>query len=307
MKLIIDTDPGIDDAMAYFYAHAHPDIDLVALTTVFGNVTTDDATRNALWLTQMSKARTEVYQGSDKPLQIVPNRPSDHVHGPHGFGDVQTDMTEPPEPAGDAVDFLLRMARENPGVFTICAIGPLTNIAKAVTADPDFIGNLKRLVIMGGSLDAGGNITPHAEANFWNDPHAADIVLNAPGGGEVVVVGLDVTTKIAFVPQDFADLANAAPETGAFLQQIGDFYMRFYQTVSGKLHCYLHDPAAVVACDTPAHFSVKDVRLGVVTSGEAVGQMVRRSDGEGRLCKVCIDVDAQAVVDQFKQYTALNP
>uniref|UniRef100_A0AAN0M9V0 Nucleoside hydrolase n=1 Tax=Yoonia rhodophyticola TaxID=3137370 RepID=A0AAN0M9V0_9RHOB len=98
MKLIIDTDPGIDDAMAYFYAHAHPDIDLVALTTVFGNVTTDDATRNALWLTQMSKARTEVYQGSDKPLQIVPNRPSDHVHGPHGFGDVQTDMTEPPNP-----------------------------------------------------------------------------------------------------------------------------------------------------------------------------------------------------------------
>ena len=98
MKMIIDTDPGVDDAMAYFYAHAHPDIDLLALTTIFGNVYIADAVRNALWLTESSQAQTEVYEGAAKPLTISPNAPSDYVHGKRGFGEVE--IEEPTRKAG---------------------------------------------------------------------------------------------------------------------------------------------------------------------------------------------------------------
>jgi inosine-uridine nucleoside N-ribohydrolase len=306
MKLIIDTDPGVDDAMTYFYAHAAPEMELLALTTIFGNVTIDDAVRNALWLTEFSGSTATVHRGDAKPLAMVPNHHSDHVHGKRGFGDYEIADPARAEHAEDAVSYLVRMAATHAGELTVCAIGPLTNIAKAVQADPMFIENLKQLVIMGGSLDAGGNVTPHAEANFWNDPHAADIVLNAPGGGRVVIVGLDVTTQITFDPAKFDELAIAAPKTGDFLRQIGQFYMRFYESVTGTYHCFLHDPAALIACEDNAPFRTEAHRLSVVTEGEEIGKMACRS-GDGRACYVCMGVDVQAVVDRYVDVVGLNP
>ncbi len=305
MQLILDTDPGVDDAMTYFYAHAHAGIDLRAMTTVFGNVTVETATRNALWLAHATGAGTRVHQGSDAPLSIAPNRPSDYVHGPNGFGDVELgDFSATPE-VEEAASYLVRAAAGAPGQLTLCAIGPLTNVARAVQLDPDFVGNLKQLVIMGGSLDAGGNVTSHAEANFWNDPHAADIVLNAPGGGRVVIVGLDVTTQIAFGASDFDALAQAAPRAGDFLRRIGQFYMRFYESVTGSYLCYLHDPAALIACELPDHFTMETTPLAVITEGEEIGKMVRR-EGAGRLCEVCMQVDAAAVLARYKEIVSLN-
>lgn len=304
MKLIIDTDPGIDDAMAYFYAHAAPDIDLVALTTVFGNVTTSDATRNALWLTEYSNAKTSVYRGASAPLMISPNAPSDYVHGAHGFGDVEIGEPGRVAEAEEASDYLVRVAREAPGTLTVCAIGPLTNIARAIQKDPDFVSNLKQLVIMGGSLEAGGNVTAFAEANFWNDPHAADIVVNAPGSGKIVIVGLDVTTQIEFLANDFADLAKLAPETGGFLNKIGQFYMNFYKTRTGRMSCHMHDPSAVIASIKPHYFNMEKAALRVETQGERIGMLARTAGDSNRECHVCLGVDSSVLLADYKQMLA---
>ena len=172
-KLIIDTDPGIDDAMAIFYAAAAPDIELLGLTTIFGNVTTKMATRNALRLLESADLDLPVAHGAEKPLVLPPFEPSAHVHGDEGFGDIPAAEPKGQAVAEDAADFLIRMAREHKGELVLCPVGPLTNIALAVQRDPEFVKNCKRIVIMGGSLEAGGNITPHAEANIYHDPHAA--------------------------------------------------------------------------------------------------------------------------------------
>lgn len=305
MKMIIDTDPGVDDAMAYYYAHAHPDIDLLALTTIFGNVHVADATRNALWLTENSQARTHVYQGAEKPLTITPNPPSDYVHGKRGFGDVE--IHDPNRQAGtrSAADYLVETAQQYPGEITLCAIGPLTNVALAVQKDAQFLSNLKQLVIMGGALDVPGNINAYAEANFWNDPHAANIVMTAEGRANVIVVGLDITNMIAFTPQDFDRLAKLSPKAGGFLKDIGAFYLSFYESRSGRRACSLHDPSAVIACLHPEVFDITSTPSEVVTRGDALGQLLRRK--HGRQSHIAIGGDAEVIKAEFLRITGLNP
>lgn len=308
MKLIIDTDPGVDDAMAFYYAHAHPDIDLLALTTVFGNVTISDATRNALWLTQNAQASTKVYQGAASPLSIPPNPPSDFVHGPRGFGTVDIPDPEGHAQAESAVDYLVGIARKYPGEITVCAIGPLTNIALAVQKDAGFISNLKQLVIMGGVLRAKGNVSDVAEANFWNDPHAANIVLTAPGAGHIITVGLDITDKIAFTAADFHHLAQSSPQAGGFLKAIGAFYLSFYESRSGVAECSLHDPSAVIACLHPEFFKIETHPVAVTTSGKAIGQMhITADESKPRKSHICVGGDIQMIKGHFIKITQLNP
>jgi len=307
MKLIIDTDPGVDDAMGFYYAHAHPDIELLALTTIFGNVTIEDATRNALWLTESVAASTQVYQGADKPLSIPPNPPSDFVHGPRGFGTVNITDPKGRAQAESAADYLVNIARQHPGSITVCAIGPLTNIALAVQKDPQFISNLHQLVIMGGVLRAKGNVSEVAEANFWNDPHAAHIVLTAPGSGDIITVGLDVTDKIAFTAADFDDLAKNSPKAGGFLKAIGAFYLSFYESRSGRAECSLHDPSAIIACLHPEYFDIETHRVAVATSGEAIGQMYITAKPQlTRPSHICVGGDVQVIKNNFIEITSLN-
>ncbi len=299
MKLILDTDPGIDDAMAYLYAHGSPDIDLIGVTTIYGNVTIKDATQNALWLNDFCGGAAETYEGASAPLTIALNDPADFVHGPHGFGDVGIEPVAATAGAMAADEYLVKAAREMPGELTVCAVGPLTNIALAVQRDPDFVSNLKQLVIMGGALDVAGNVGDWAEANFWNDPHAADIVLNAPGAGRIVVVGLDVTSQVEFLEADFDALAKASPKSGGFLREAAQFYMRFYSEKLGKMGCHMHDPSALIACVRPDLFEMSEVACEIVTEGEAIGDM-RRRGGDGRRVHVCLGVKAEAVLDEFR-------
>lgn len=296
LKIIIDTDPGIDDAMAIFYAYLHPEIEVLGLTTVFGNVTVDIATRNALVLTELAKQNTPVAKGAAKPLVQSPNGVSDHVHGAEGFGNMPPRTPIDQAVNETAAEFICRVINENPGEIVLCPIGPLTNIALALELDPSIAQKTKSVVIMGGGI-ARGNVTEYAEANIWNDPHAADAVFAADW--DVVMVGLDVTHQVACGTADFNRGASAAPVLGGFLSEATEFYLTFYESVYGKPECHLHDPTAVIAITDPQLFTIENHALEVILDGERIGQTAHSEKRGRRPVRVCMGVDAVAVKELF--------
>ena len=304
-KIIIDTDPGIDDAMAIFYAAAAPDIELLGLTTIFGNVTTKTATRNALRLLEAAGLDLPVAHGAEAPLVLPPFTPSAHVHGDEGFGDIPAATPKGQEIDEDAADFLCRMAREHKGELVVCPIGPLTNIAIALQRDPEFAKNVARIVIMGGSLNEGGNITPHAEANIYHDPHAADVIFASDA--KVELVGLDVTHRILCTKEDFSAIAGQSPDLGGMLQEMSVFYLHFYETVGKFDGCSLHDPAAVIACSHPELFEKRPTPLRVSCEGDTSGATLADPDGGRTPVDVCMSVQSDAVKSLFLQRLALLP
>ena len=297
IKLIIDTDPGIDDAMAIFYAAAAPDIDLLGLTTIFGNVTTKMATRNALRLLDwLNVTGVPVAEGMPQPRQLPPFPPTAIVHGTEGFGDIPGAQPRGEKTDESAPEFLSRMAREHKGELVICPIGPLTNIAAALDLDPDFASNVARIVLMGGSLEEGGNINAHAEANIYHDPHAAEEVFSSDAN--VTMVGLDVTHRILCTSDDFNAIEAAAPRLGKMINQMSRFYLHFYTTVGKRDGCSLHDPAAVIACTHPELFTARPVPITVSCDGETSGATQPAQD-ERSPTDVLMAVNAPAVKQQF--------
>lgn len=296
MKLILDTDPGVDDALAIAYAAAHPDIDLIALTSVFGNVALETATRNALWLSHLSGAGVPVHAGAAGPLDGTAPRHVPHIHGEHGLGLTRAPAPRIPAETEPAAAFLTRMAAEHPGEITLCAVGPLTNVARAITLDPGFLPNLARLIIMGGSLHAGGNVTPHAEANFHSDPEAADIVLRDPAARQITIIGLDVTTRVIATADQFRGLPPGP--MNALLQQATDFYMAFHHQQGGMPLCFMHDPAAVIHAVHPELFGTEAHRMEVVLQGPERGAM-RPSQTATTPCHVATRVQDEAVNAAF--------
>jgi inosine-uridine nucleoside N-ribohydrolase len=297
VKMIIDTDPGIDDAMAIFYAAAAPDIELLGLTSVFGNVTIEQATRNALRLLEWTGFdAVPVAQGAHKPRALPAFPPSHNVHGDEGFGTLPAHTPKARALDETAAQFLVRMAREHKGELVICPIGPLTNIAAALDLDPDFGRNVARIVLMGGSLEEGGNITPHAEANIYHDPHAAESVFAS--GANITMVGLDVTHRILCTADDFNALEAAAPRLGGMINDMSRFYLHFYITVGKHEGCSLHDPAAVIACTHPALFTPRAEAITVSCEGETSGATLLAQDGRST-SSVLMAVDANAVKQQF--------
>ncbi|MBT0958204.1 nucleoside hydrolase [Alphaproteobacteria bacterium KMM 3653] len=296
VKMIIDTDPGIDDAMAIFYAVAAPEVEVVALTSIFGNVHTAQATRNALYLAGFAGLDVPVAQGAELPLGGQAIYPSYNVHGAEGLG------TRPaPEVQGEPVSetaamLMTRMAAEAPGEITLCALGPLTNVAAALRLDPAFARNIARIVVMGGSIDAGGNKTPHAEANIVNDPEAAAEVFAS--GAPVVMVGLDVTHRITCSGADFSAMAGEAPLHGGLLQDLAQFYIAFTESRGKFDGCYLHDPAAVIACTHPELFDTVEAAVDVELTGEARGRThtaPRRSTPVIEVCKGVASSDVKSL------------
>lgn len=302
MKIIIDTDPGVDDAMAIFYGHASEEIEIVGLTTVFGNVHVAQATRNALYLTEVLGIDIPVARGAERPYDFPEFKPSTHVHGPEGFGDVIDIPTTLDPVAESAAAFLVRQARTHKGELVICAIAPLTNIADAIRLDPAFVTNVAKIVIMGGAVDCAGNVTQHAEANIYHDPHAAAEVLSS--GAEIILVGLDVTLKTLCNSDDFEVIARSAPKTGGFLRDVGAFYLNFYKEIDGRDGCGLHDSTALIACTHPELFTMDNTGLSVVLNGHEFGSTVR--DLSKPKLSVCVDIDADAVKRLFMERVMKN-
>lgn len=296
-KIIIDTDPGIDDAMAIHLAFAHPDIEVVGLTSVFGNVHVPVATRNALALVEMAGVKCPVAQGAAEPLVQPLNPPAYFVHGDSGFGTFQpTEPTRAADPR-DAAQFIVDMVNADPGNIVLCPVGPLTNIALALRLDPSIRTKVANVVIMGGALDRAGNIPEAhvAEANVWNDPHAAAEVFSADW--PMTMIGLDVTEISRCTPEHFAALAESAPVIGGFLDQAVQFYFEWHRKKAVLDGCFLHDPSAVLATVQPDLFTYVDTPLSVTLQGDEIGRTVRAPDGP--VVRVATGVDNAAVVSRF--------
>ena len=301
-KIIIDTDPGIDDAMAIHMAFADPRLDVLGLTTIFGNVTIDIATRNALVLAEMAAYDTVVSKGMPVPRRRPLEPPADFVHGGEGFGDVP-----PITPLGapvteNAARYLCETCAAHPGEVIICAVGPLTNLAAAIDYDPAIVENVKAVVIMGGSAAPHGNVTTVAEANIWNDPDAAECVFAA--SWPVTMVGLDVTEKAQCMPADFAELARQAPDIGGFLDAATQFYFDFHENKTNIRSCFMHDPSAILAITDPDYFDFERIALKVICDGDEIGRTLPVNDANRPMIQVAMQVNAKAVRDKFIQLVA---
>lgn len=307
-KIILDTDPGIDDVFAILFAQAHPAIELKAITTVYGNVTIENATHNALYLKQKYQLQADVVTGASKPIVRSPLGPTVVVHGEGGFGDVmvpsEVEGQADPRPA---YQYIIDTVKAEPGEITLVAIGPLTNLALALQADPKIVDLVKQVVIMGGAFgenNHSGNVTPFAEANIHDDPHAADMVLTA--SWPVVVIGLDVTEQSFFTREYLDKLRDDAGEVGQFIWDISRFYLRFYSEKVGLEACHVHDPSAIAYVINPALFTLREGPIRVVTDGVAEGMTIQKLDSRVYLHDEWMSKPSQKVGVAVKNFELLE-
>jgi purine nucleosidase len=305
-RMILDTDPGIDDAMAILLALKRPGIRLEALTTVFGNTDVDTATANALRILELAgRSDIPVARGARRSLLRPFVKAADHVHGRNGLGDI--DLPEPhAQPVAEtASDLIIRMARENPERITLCAVGPITNVAVALTRSPEIAGLLKEIVVMGSTIfhpGIQGIPTPMADANFWNDPEAAQIVLRS--GAKITLVGMDVTMQVLLTAQMSEAIARDGGHVGKTLTEIAKFYVSSYATMyPGIAGCGMHDPLAVAIAEDRSLVKTErmcvDIELaGTLTRGMTVADRRRTAVGRQN-AEVCLGVDIERFSDLF--------
>ncbi|MFF8766557.1 nucleoside hydrolase [Nocardiopsis dassonvillei] len=295
MRVFVDCDPGIDDAVALAYLAARPEVEIVGVGAVFGNNSVDVTADNALRLLELyGRPDVPVAVGAARPL-VQPPKLAAHVHGGNGLGDVEL-----PEPAGrpvpeTAAGLLVRLARENPGEIDVLAVGPLTNLAIALALEPELPRLVRRLVVMGGAVRVAGNVSSHAEANISNDPEAAEAVFAA--GFDLDLVALDITMKTVATTEWLAELATVAGERAARTSAFLDFYADFYSGIFGVRQCAMHDPlAAAVLVDphlvTESFEAPVQVELtGTLTRGMTVADLrPRPRDDERRPARVVTGV-----------------
>lgn len=264
IPLLIDCDPGHDDAIAILVAIASPEVDVLGITTVGGNSGLENTTRNALTVLEVA-GRTDipVAPGCDHPL-VRPLRIADHVHGKSGM---DGPVLDPPtiEPiALHAVDFIAQTVAACPDPVTITPVGPLTNIALLLRRHPQVIDNIARVVLMGGSIGL-GNVTPAAEFNIWADPEAAAVVFDSPL--DVTMVGLDVTHQ-ARLGRSHGDRLRPTGRTGAFVADLLEFFVQFHQRVYGLDSSPIHDAVAISEVIWPGLVETVSCHVAVETGSE---------------------------------------
>ena len=315
-KVIYDTDPGVDDAMALYYALAHPAVDVVGITTTFGNVTVEQAAINALYLTAIAGKNIPVTKGVKTPWCKPGEAPPAHIHGADGLGNLpeRVPTTNRLDPRASA-QFIVDTARAQPGEITLVAVGPLGNLSLALKLEPALPRLLREVILMGGAITEPGNVSPVAEANILNDPHAADQVFTA--GWKLTMVGLDVTHQVIMPVALFKRIAEKHKHlaTDTLLHAV-DFYANFYSNLYphvAKIHgCFGHDVLAFIYLTHPEFFTTESGRIRVAAEGLAQGQtMMNRKDfvgyaykGWGRdtpMTQVCMGVDAKACTDEFER------
>ncbi|KAL2345208.1 hypothetical protein Fmac_006493 [Flemingia macrophylla] len=269
-KLIIDTDPGIDDSMAILMAFQCPEVEILGLTTIFGNATTEVATSNALLLCEIAgRENVPVAEGSSEPLKGGAPRVADFVHGKDGLGNTFLPPPKAMKIEKSASEFLVEKVSEYPGEVIVLALGPLTNLALAIKRDSSFASKVKRIVILGGSFFALGNVNPAAEANIHGDPEAADTVFTS--GANIVVIGINITTQVQFTDADLLELKESKGKHAPILSDMCKFYRDWHVTSDGVHGIFLHDPVSFVAVVRPDLFTYRKGVVRVETQGICVG------------------------------------
>ncbi|KAF2307609.1 hypothetical protein P3X46_004178 [Hevea brasiliensis] len=269
-KLIIDTDPGIDDSMAILMAFQSPELEILGLTTIFGNVTTKNATRNALLLCEIAGCPgLPVAEGSPEPLKGGEPRVADFVHGSDGLGNIFLPSPTAKKFEKTASEFLVDKVSEYPGEVSILALGPLTNLALAIKRDSSFASKVKKIVVLGGAFFALGNVNPAAEANIYGDPEAADVVFTS--GANIAVVGINITTQVKFTDDDLLELRQSKGKYAQILCDMCKFYRDWHVKSDGVYGIFLHDPVSFMALVRPDLFTYKKGVVRVETQGISVG------------------------------------
>ncbi|MUZ73176.1 nucleoside hydrolase [Agrobacterium vitis] len=295
-KIIIDTDPGQDDAAAIMLALASPDqLDVLGLTVVAGNVPLSMTSRNARIVCELSgRSDLPVYEGALKPLER-PQVTAEHVHGKTGLDGAEVD--EPVMPVQDqhAVDFIIdRIRREPAGTITLCTLGPQTNVALALQKAPDIAPRIRELVMMGGGFFEGGNITPAAEFNVYVDPQASKIVFDS--GVPIVMMPLDVTHQLLTTKARVARIGAIGTRVAEVMVAWLEFFERFDIEKYGSDGGPLHDPSVIAYLLQPELFSGRDCNVEIETASDlTVGMTVVdwwRVTGRTPNAKVMRDVDA---------------
>lgn len=265
-KIIIDTDPGQDDAVAILLALASPDeIAVLGITTVAGNVPLALTEKNARIICELAgRPDIAVFAGCDRPL-VQPLVTAEHVHGKTGLDGIALPDPTMPLQAAHAVDFIIDTLRAEPsGSVTLCPLGPLTNIATAFTRAPDIMPRVKEIVLMGGAYFEVGNITPAAEFNIYVDPEAAEIVFQS--GVPLVVMPLDVTHKVLTTrPRIDAIRAIGSPVAHAVASWT-DFFERFDMAKYGAEGAPLHDPCVIAYLLAPGLFTGRHINVEIETT-----------------------------------------
>ena len=289
-RIVIDTDPGTDDALALLMALNCPDLEIEGITTVGGNATLAQTTNNALRLVDHVAGRR------DLPIAVGAERPARgsfthayHVHGADGLG-VDLPATTLRPCRGHAAEFIRERALATPGQITVIALGPLTNVAAAIDERPDIASAITEIVVMGGAVEVPGNVTPHAEFNIYEDPWSANAVFAS--GVPITLVGLDVTQRTSMHrrggPIWFEGTSKSAELGNRILA--GSFQER---TDAQEFH--LHDPLAVAATIEPGILACRQAQVSVVTDGEQRGRTVA-SYGEGTV-GVAVDVNVKRALE----------
>lgn len=315
-QVIFDTDPGVDDAMALYFALAHPDIDVVGITTTFGNVTVEQAALNALYLCEIAGRNIPVTRGVATPWCKPPEAPPAHIHGADGLGNLaqRLPVKQALDPRSSA-QFIVDMARAQPGEITLVAVGPLGNLSLALKLEPKLPQLLREVILMGGTVLEPGNVSPVAEANIWNDPHAADPVFTA--GWKLTMVGLDVTHRVILPLALFKKIAlhHQHPATDTLYQAVAfyaDFYSGLYSHVAQIHGCFGHDVLAFIYLTNPELFTTEQGQIRVATEGLAQGQTLMNRkihadypqagwEPDKPLTQVCMTVDAPACLALVEQ------
>ena len=296
--------------MALLLLKRAPGVDIVGVTSSFGNGTIETTTRNLLYLCQVFGIDAPVSEGAAGPLIGDARPPPDHVHGANALGDIvipDVPRTALHEKTADA--FIVDMVRRHPHQITLVAVARLTNLALALRRDPSIAGLVRQVIVMGGAFGFhghSGNLTPVAETNIHGDPLAADEVFGAPW--PVTVVGLDVTEETIMPAETVAQIGRHGGPKGRFIHDIARFYLDFHKETESMDAMFTHDASAVACLMDPSLFTTRRGPIRVVTEGIAIGQTIQKPDAKrgtppawaGRPSQtICTGVDAPRLLDLY--------
>jgi len=302
--IVLDTDPGVDDALAIIYALNHPDLQVHAITTVCGNIGVDQATINTQIVLSLLDCVVPLAMGQNQPI-YYPLQTAPHVHGLDGLGNVsvQFESLEEQVVKKSAVELILDFVAKFPDQLRLVCIGPLTNIAQAILANSPLMRRTKEIILMGGAFEQRGNVTTSAEFNIYVDPHAAKIVLES--GVPITILSLDLTHQVILSADRLhqATLCSNAPWRD-FTWSITQPCMRFHQHQEGFHGMYLHDPLAVGYLLRPDLFKTVPAEVRVETSSSSTRGMTVANLHQQPMtpnAQICVAVKVEQFLNHFLQ------